>query len=189
MATKARRSEQDGLNDKQAHFCREYLVDFNATQAAIRAGYSKRSAHVQAAGLLKNPKVEAKLGELAKEHANKADLSVERVLKEAMRLAFFDIRKLVDANGNPLRLHELDDDTAAAVMGLDITTIGNADVGIGEVRKYKIADKNSALERLFKHLGLFAKDNEQNNPMRAMQELMQLVNGSKLPIASGSAKK
>lgn len=83
------------------------------------------------------------------------------MLQEAARLAFFDILKLFDSQGNPLPISELDSDTAAAILGINVVTIGNATVGVGQIRKYKLADKNSAIERLIKHMGLFSKDNEQ----------------------------
>lgn len=172
------------LNDKQSRFVDEYLLDLNATQAAIRAGYSQKTAGSQGFDLLKKPEIAAEIEKRRQIIAEKAGLSTERVLQEAMRLAFFDIRKLVDKDGNPLPLNKLDDDTAAAIQGLDVATVGNAEIGVGQVLKYKIADKNSAIERLFKHLGLFEKDNKQNNPGDAMARFIAELSarGSRLPI-------
>lgn len=188
MASQSRRSEASAtkaLNPKQERFVAEYLVDLNATQAAIRAGYSPKTAGVQAFDLLKKPEIAAALERQRNQHAKNTGLTVERVLQEAMRLAFFDIRKLTDADGNPLPISELDDDTAAAIQGLELATERSRGEDPVEtvVRKYKAADKNSALERLFKHLGLFAKDNAQTNPAEAMQKLLAMVNGSKLPVS------
>ena len=174
------------LNPKQERFVVEYLVDLNATQAAIRAGYSPKTAGVQAFDLLKKPEIAAAIELQRHVHATSTGLTVERVLTEAMRLAFFDIRKLTDAEGNPLPINQLDDDTAAAIQGLELATErmrGDEDGAETVVRKYKVADKNVALERLFKHLGLFAKDNAQTNPAEAMQKLLAMVNGSKLPVS------
>ena len=192
MASQSRRSEASAtkaLNPKQERFVAEYLVDLNATQAAIRAGYSPKTAGVQAFDLLKKPEIAAALERQRNEHAKNTGLTVERVLTEAMRLAFFDIRKLTDAEGNPIPINQLDDDTAAAIQGLELATERSRDEdGSGTVvRKYKLADKNAALERLFKHLGLFQKDNDQNNPAKALQALLDVVDGSKLPLA-GSRK-
>lgn len=172
------------LNDKQSRFVDEYLLDLNATQAAIRAGYSQKTAGSQGFDLLKKPEIAAEIEKRRQIIAEKAGLSTERVLQEAMRLAFFDIRKLVDKDGNPLPLNKLDDDTAAAIQGLDVATVGNAEIGVGQVLKYKIADKNSAIERLFKHLGLFEKDNKQSNPGDAMARFIAELSarGSRLPI-------
>lgn len=192
MASSPRRSAAStakALNPKQQQFVVEYLVDLNATQAAIRAGYSPKTAGVQGFDLLKKPEIAAAIESLRNEHAKNTGLTVERVLTEAMRLAFFDIRKLTDAEGNPIPINQLDDDTAAAIQGLELATERSRDEdgSVTVVRKYKIADKNAALERLFKHLGLFQKDNDQNNPAKALQALLDVVDGSKLPLA-GSRK-
>ena len=188
MASSPRRSAAStakALNPKQQQFVAEYLVDLNATQAAIRAGYSPKTAGVQGFDLLRKPEIAAAIESLRNEHAKNTGLTVERVLTEAMRLAFFDIRKLTDAEGNPLPISQLDDDTAAAIQGLELATERSRGEDPVEtvVRKYKVADKNVALERLFKHLGLFAKDNAQTNPAEAMQKLLAMVNGSKLPVS------
>lgn len=192
MASQSRRSEASAtkaLNPKQERFVAEYLVDLNATQAAIRAGYSPKTAGVQAFDLLKKPEIAAAIERQRNQHAKNTGLTVERVLQEAMRLAFFDIRKLTDAEGNPIPINQLDDDTAAAIQGLELATERSRDEdgSVTVVRKYKIADKNAAVERLFKHLGLFQKDNDQNNPAKALQALLDVVDGSKLPLA-GSRK-
>lgn len=189
MASSPRRSAAPAakaLNPKQQQFVAEYLVDLNATQAAIRAGYSPKTAGVQGFDLLKKPEIAAAIERLRNEHAKNTGLTVERVLTEAMRLAFFDIRKLTDADGNPLPINQLDDDTAAAIQGLELATErmrGDEEGAETVVRKYKVADKNSALERLFKHLGLFEKDNKQNNPGEAMSAFIAGLSarGSRLP--------
>ena len=170
----------------QSRFCEEFLKDLNATQAAIRAGYSAKTASVQAFDLLRKPEIASALESARTQHAANTGLSVERVLKEAMRLAFFDIRKLTDSEGNPIPVHQLDADTAAAIQGLELATERGPDNESGPtiVRKYKIADKNSAIERLFKHLGLFEKDNKQSNPGDAMTAFLADLSarGSRLPI-------
>lgn len=192
MASQSRRSEASAtkaLNPKQERFVAEYLVDLNATQAAIRAGYSPKTAKEQGARLLTNVHIQKAVQERRQQHQANTGLTVERVLLEAMRLAFFDIRKLTDAEGNPIPINQLDDDTAAAIQGLELATERSRDEdgSVTVVRKYKIADKNAAVERLFKHLGLFQKDNDQNNPAKALQALLDVVDGSKLPLA-GSRK-
>ena len=193
MASQSRRSEASAtkaLNPKQERFVVEYLVDLNATQAAIRAGYSPKTAGVQAFDLLKKPEIAAALERQRNQHAKNTGLTVERVLQEAMRLAFFDIRKLTDAEGNPIPINQLDDDTAAAIQGLELATerVRGDDAGAETVvRKYKIADKNAAVERLFKHLGLFEKDNKQTNPAEAMTSFLAELSarGSRLPTKGG----
>lgn len=75
-----------GLNPKQERFVAEYLVDLNATQAAIRAGYSPRSAHVHAARLLNNDNIRAAVAEKGKKVAENVDITVEFVLSGIKRV-------------------------------------------------------------------------------------------------------
>jgi phage terminase small subunit len=132
-------------------------------------------------------KVWRRVDELKTAAAKANGLTVERALREAGRLAFFDIRKLLDANGRPIPLHELDDDTAAAIQGLELAMEKSGkgeETVLTKVRRYKMVDKNAALERVFKHLNLYANEHESASPMKAMADLMNLVRGSKLPIST-----
>jgi phage terminase small subunit len=148
------------LTAKQQRFVEEYLVDLNATQAAIRAGYSAKTAEQQGARLLVNVKVKAALSEAVQARSQRTEITQDRVLREIARLAFFDIRKLVNPDGTPRALHDLDDDTAAAISGLEVARVGNEMIGQGEVLKFKISDKNSALDKLAKHLQMFVERTE-----------------------------
>lgn len=143
------------LTPKQAAFVQEYLKDLNATQACIRAGYSKNGADVTGSQLLVNPRIRVALETALKDREARTQITQDRVLREFARIAFLDPRKLFSDDGSPLRITDLDDDTAAAVIGLDVATIGNGDVGIGEVQKIKLADKVQALTQVGRHLGMF----------------------------------
>lgn len=191
MTQKARRSAskpakstaKPGLTPRQEQFVAEYLVDLNATKAAIRAGYSAKTAQMQASRLLSNVMV-MNLVSAKRQNLQKAtDITAERVLQEVAKLAFFDVRKLLNSDGSPKAITELDDDTARAIQGVELQTVKEGENEFALVRKYKVADKNAALEKLMKHLGLFEKDNSQTNPAQAMAQLLALVNGSKLPLA------
>lgn len=140
------------LTPKQARFIDEYLIDLNATQAAIRAGYSVRRSEVTGCELVSNRKVAEAIAIKRKRLEIKTEITQERVLKEFARLAFFDPRKLLNDDGTPKPINELDDDTAAAIAGLDIE---EANDNRGVVRKYKIADKKGALDSVARHLGMF----------------------------------
>lgn len=144
------------LTPKQQLFVDEYLVDLNATQAAIRAGYSSKTAYAIADRLLRKAEVQHAIQEAKKSRSERTEITQDRVLKELARIAFFDPRKMFDADGKPIHISALDDETAAAVAGLEVVTKGNADMGLGEILKYKISDKNSALDKLCRHLGLYA---------------------------------
>lgn len=150
----------DGLNAKQTAFVHEYLVDKNATQAAIRAGYSAKTAASLGERLLRNVEIRAAIDEGLQDLARRVGLTAEMVLRERKRLAFFDPRKLLDREGNPLPLQDLDDDTAAAIAGLDVLQImaGDHPPGIPSyVKKYKLAAKDTSLTALERYLGLNEK--------------------------------
>jgi phage terminase small subunit len=85
------------------------------------------------------------------------------VLQEIARIGLFDPRKLFDNTGAPLPITKLDDDVAAAISGIKVMQTGGGGEGEspGTVIEYKIADKNSALEKLMKYLGAYEKDNTQ----------------------------
>lgn len=183
-ASKAAKSiKKPALNARQERFVAEYLVDLNATQAAIRAGYSPKTASEQSFDLLRKPQIAQAIAEKRQNHQQNTGITAERVLKEIAGLAFFDVRKLVNADGSPKSITDLDDETARAIQGIELQTVKDGENDFALVRKYKIADKNAALEKLMKHLGLFEKDNSQNNPAEAMAKLLDMVNGSKLPLA------
>ena len=164
-----KKMENKPLSDKARAFAHEYTADRNATQAAIRAGYSAKAAYATSNKLLKDPRVKALIAEHAEAHAKAVDVSAEKVLKEAARVALYDVRKLFKEDGALKKPHELDDDTAAAIVALDVVESSDGDGGTFFVKKYKFADKNAAIERLFKHLGLFERDNEQKiDPLTAL---------------------
>lgn len=159
------------LTDKQARFVEEYLIDLNATQAAIRAGYSEKTAQIIGSENLSKPLIAEAIEKARKKTSTKLEITRERVLMEMARLAFSDPRKMFDEDGQLVPIHELDDDTAAAIGGIDVnmraTRGPDGETNINEtegVHKIKVWDKNAALEKLSKHLGLFEKDNDQKAP-------------------------
>lgn len=195
-ATKSRTVERvNGLLPKQAKFVAEYLITGNATQAAIHAGYSQKTAHVIGQENLRKPAIASLLAQKQTviaarqdERLAKMELTEERVLREIARLAFFDPRKLFAADGRPLGITELDDDTAAAISGVEVLESydgsGPGRVLVGIVKKYKVADKNAALDKAAKILGQYKKDNEQPGAgvANAIGDLIKSMGRSSLPI-------
>ena len=90
------------LTPKQERFIAEYLIDLNGKQAAIRAGYSPKSAEMQASRLLSLEKVKRAVEERSAKALKSLEITRERVLLEAARLAFSDITELYDKNGTIL---------------------------------------------------------------------------------------
>lgn len=145
------------LTNKQARFVEEYLVDLNATAAARRAGYSAKNADKIGPELVGKTRIMAAIQEKMSARSERTNITQDRVLRELARVAFFDPRKMFDDAGGAKHVTKLDDDTAAAVAGLDVATEIDRDNDSVETttRKYKIADKLRALELLGKHLGMF----------------------------------
>lgn len=148
------------LNDKQKRFYNEYLVDYNATKAAQRAGYSKKTAYSQGHDLLKKPEGQKYLKSKGNKITAKLEISQERTMQEIGRIAFQDVRKFFNEDGNLIPIHELDDDAAAVISGMDIDEIfewvGDTKGHIGQTKKIKRFDKTKALEMLAKHFKIYA---------------------------------
>jgi phage terminase small subunit len=145
------------LSPKIKRFVAEYLIDLNATQAAIRAGYSPKTAKAQGSRLLTKADVQHAIGAGSGKRLITAEVSAERVLRELQRIAFSDLRTYFD--GDHLRqVSELDADEAAAIAGFEVI-IKNVAAGDGQVdtiHKFKLCDKVKALEILEKYRQLFA---------------------------------
>lgn len=138
---------------ERAHlFALEYLKDRNGTAAAIRAGYGEKGAHVRASRLLKTPKVQAILDEAMARAAHATQVTVERTLKEIARVAYGDVRKLFNEDGTLRSVHELNEDEAAMIAGVETeqVRVEGEDEEDGEVvtrRKIKINSKLKALDQ------------------------------------------
>jgi len=154
------------LTPKQQRFVQEYLIDLNATQAAIRAGYSERTAKQVGSENLTKPYIVAILQHHQKRLQNKLEITQERVLEEYAKLAFLDPRKFFDDDGNLIPVQDLPEEAAAALTGMDIKEIYETEddkkVNVGRILKIKYADKKGALDSLAKHLGLL-KDHVQHD--------------------------
>jgi len=148
-----------GLTEKQEQFCQEYLIDFNGGAAAIRAKYSKKTAYEIAYENLRKPQIQTRLAELMKARAKRTEITQDRVLEELAYIAFFDIRKLFDDEGNLIPITKLDEQTARALASVDVLNervYKKGDMTVQEyIKKLKSLDKKAALELLGKHLGMF----------------------------------
>ena len=147
------------LTDKQTRFVQEYLKDFNATQAAIRAGYSRRTARAIGQENLTKPAVAEAVDAGKKRIADRAEVTVERIVQEAAAIAFHDTRKLFHEDGRLKAPHELDDETSAAIAGIEVEEMfegrGEARTHVGRLHKVKRWEKTKALELLAKFRKMF----------------------------------
>lgn len=154
-------------------FVEAYIANGNnATQAAIACGLAPKSAYSAGQRMLKHVEVQQKLVERQTQLAEKFSLRTEDVIRSLSQALYFDPRKLYRADGSLKTVPELDDDTAAALAGLEVVEMaGGAKVtgkGVQHVamytKKLKWLDKNAAREQAIKHLGLYERDNEQSKP-------------------------
>lgn len=147
------------LTAKQAMFVKEYLIDLNATQAAIRAGYSEKTAYSIGQRLLKDVEVQRAIQQAMDERGKRLDITADNVLQEIAKLGFSNIQNLYKEDGSLIPIHELPEEVAATITEVNTDSIGKEEELIIK-RKYKIADKGQNLERLGKHLKLFTDKTE-----------------------------
>ena len=162
------------LTAKEELFVAEYVANgFNGTQAAIAAGFSAKTADSQASRLLKKSRVAKAIAAKQQPKLEKLEITAERVLAEIAKLAFFDARKLYREDGSLIPITELDDNTAAAIAGLDVYVERLQGFPIGETRRFKLADKGANLERLGRHLKLFTDvvKHKHSGTVKVIQEL------------------
>lgn len=147
------------MTPKQELFVLEYRKDLNATKAAIRAGYSKKTASSIGERLLRNVEVKAAIEKATVKQLERAELSAARVLEEMRRLGFSNVKNLFDAEGNLRPIHTLSDEDAACISGIEVV-MKNATAGDGKidrVLKVKVWDKRATLEMLGKHFALLTE--------------------------------
>lgn len=150
------------MTPAQKRFADEYLIDLNATRA-YKAAYPSckkdETANVNGSKLLRNAKVKEYIDIKQKALEEKSGVTQQRIIEELAKIAFADIRKAYDKNGNLRPIQDLDDDTAGAIIGVEsfeeYEGRGDDREYIGDTKKVKMADKIRAAELLGKHLGMF----------------------------------
>jgi phage terminase small subunit len=152
------------LTDKQARFVEEYLIDLNATQAAIRAGYNEKTARAIGCENLTKPDIAAAVAEAQAKRSARTEITQDRVLKELARIGFSDVRNLFswsEERSTFVPSANLTEDQAAAVSAIESETRtfvdreGNAETTVK--LKLRVYDKVAALEKIGKHLGMFVE--------------------------------
>ncbi|HHX7278552.1 TPA: terminase small subunit [Yersinia enterocolitica] len=131
------------LTDKQELFAREYLKDLNATQAAIRAGYSEKTAQVQSSRLLSNVMVQQRVSELAAERNSRVGIDADYVLRQAVKLherCMQEVEPITDRRGE-----EITDEDGKTIFGFDAKGAAAALKLVGDhisVQAFKVNVKN-----------------------------------------------
>lgn len=167
------------MNPKQAQFVREYLIDLNATQAAIRAGYSAKTAYSQGERLLKHVEVAKAIADAKEERAVRTDISADMVLRELLKIATADMADVTDwgvkeiaigfdESGKKLRQEDIGDATVVQYVDAPFVTPINRDDLPADVRSavaevkltregfsIKMHDKIGALTLIGRHLAMW----------------------------------
>lgn len=148
------------LTAKQQRFCEEYIVDLNATQAALRAGYSENNARFQGCENLTKPNIQTEIQKLKSKRSERVQIEADSVIKELVKLAFSNIEDFLEVlEGGEVTLKAfevIEREKLAAIESIKINTTKNKD----ESREYtttqfKLHSKLNALEQLGKHLGIY----------------------------------
>lgn len=181
------------LTDKQKRFCEEYLIDLNATQAAIRAGYSPKTAEQTASRLLRNVKVQEYIAKRQKELSRSTEITQERVIKELALIAFSNnadyahvVEKKMQVEAGGALVDVLDKDgkpvmyrTVEPVLTEELTEEQKRALAVikkgRDGLEVKSCDKVKALELLGKHLGIFTDKIEANVNDTTRSELQELL--------------
>ncbi len=165
------------LNVKQKRFAREYILDLNATQAAIRAGYSKRSAYSQGQRLLKHAEVGALIQEFQTQREERTEVTADMVIKELAAMAFVDPSRIVNVKGGKVTVTDTAKLTEAERR--TVSSMSQTVTAEGGTVRVKMHDKTRALELLGRHLGMFRGDvGDTDEPMPVKIEI-NVVDGRK----------
>jgi phage terminase small subunit len=152
------------LTAKQERFVTEYLIDLNATQAAIRAGYSEKTSYSIGQENLRKPAIAAAVSEAQTKRSERTEITQDRVLEELAKIGFSDLRKVLTPKGGLIDAQDWGDEFAGAVASVELVSRPSGEYDtknrpiIEHVHKIKTWDKLSALEKLGKHLGMFSGD-------------------------------
>lgn len=150
------------LSDKQKRFCEEYLIDLNATQAAIRSGYSKKTAQRIGSENLSKPLISERIAALQKKRSDRIEINADMVLEEIHKMAFVKESEFYHDDGSVKLLSELTDDQKAALKSYTVKQIPIGDGEYETIPVFMVHDKQKSLEMFMKHLGLYEKDNTIN---------------------------
>lgn len=141
------------LTDKQQRFVDEYLIDLNATQAAIRAGYSVKTANEQGAQNLAKLSIQTEISRKMAERSRRTGVNQDRVVMELAKIAFVNATDVIEIEDATVKDGATADDTAA-IQSVKVKVIPTKE-GEGVEREIRLNDKLKALELLGKHLGMW----------------------------------
>lgn len=148
------------LNEKQKRFVEEYLVDLNATQAAIRAGYSEKTAGAQAHKLLKNAEIQNAISAASRDRLDRTKIDSDYVLNRLVEIDQMDVVDILQADGSLKPIQDWPKVWRQYIAGMDLAEMfegrGDEREMVGILKKIKWPDKLKNLELLGKHIDVSA---------------------------------
>lgn len=166
------------LTKKQKIFVDEYLIDLNATQAAIRAGYSPDTAGSIGSENLKKPEIRARIEKAMAERSKRTGINQDRIIMELAKIALLNPKGLVNFDEATIKEDATDEDVAA-VASVKVKRFPTKD-GEGVEMEVKMYDKTKALELLGRHLGMF-KDKVEvsglDEEKKKLEDILQQIRG------------
>ena len=161
------------LHDKQEMFCREYLIDLNATQAAIRAGYSEKTANAQASRLLVNVNIQNRIKELKSNRNERVEVDADYVLKRLVEIDQMDVLDILNESGDLKPVRDWPKAWRTTLSGLDVMSISTGEDGADALlKKIKWPDKVKNLELLGKHVKVQAFKEQIEQKVEATHNIM-----------------
>jgi len=166
------------LTAKQEKFVQEYLLDLNATQAAIRAGYSEKTAGSIGKENLQKPQIAEAIQKRRGKLAEKTEVTQERIVAELAKIGFSNLEDYLDVGENGLAQVNLknvtrDQFAALSEVNVESTKVGDSPVTVTKT-KIKLSDKRNALVDLGKHLGMFKEHKDDTPQLNVSMTLDQL---------------
>lgn len=176
------------LSEKQLMFAQEYVKDHNATQAAIRAGYSEKGADVQGSRLLGDVRIQAQIHKAHQAISKRNEVTVDRVVQELKAIAFATWADAFDEQGNLLPVHAMPDHMQRAITQVDVKSKYLAEGLINvQLTQVKMGNKLGALVELMKYLGAYDKHNAQIKPDAPLMAVPDDVLRKLLPYITNKA--
>lgn len=165
-------NESKKLTEKQKVFCREYLVDFNGTRAAIASGYSKKTAYAVASENLRKPQIQREIQRIADKKLKENGDPIQRIILELQLIAFGDYQDLVqwDENG----IEKFVPSKKLGNKSRIVSEISQTTTTSGGSVKIRTYDKIKALELLGKYHKIFSDKIEHSNPDGSMRPVVNV---------------
>lgn len=144
------------LTDKQDMFCREYLIDLNATQAAIRAGYSAKTANRTASENMSKPDIQSRIAELKVQRNDLVGINATYVLNRLVEIDQMDVLDILNSTGELKPVAEWPKVWRTTLSGMEVMEMASDGNAAALLKKIKWPDKVKNLELLGKHIDVSA---------------------------------